>query len=135
MKNNIFTAQLIVFLSECCIAAVLLLIAAAVISAQNDPVVLILPASLFVLYFTVILGGIISARLWDSFLWAGLVSGTVLFLLTTVLSLLPQHVPGSGFSAPTAILLRFLLIPVSVLGAWIGRKRTKHSGKHKKRRH
>jgi len=134
-QNSFIAVQLFVLLAECIVVAVLLTAIAACISAQHDPAAFILPGALLILYLTSLSGGILSARLWDSFLWAGFVSGTVLFLLTTLLSFLPMNVAGSGLSAPAAILLRSLAIPAAVFGAWVSRKRAKHSPKHKKRRH
>jgi putative membrane protein (TIGR04086 family) len=114
------------------VGLLLLLLSAALLLTTKDPDRYHTATALAVLYITAFSGGLIATRLCHrrSPLLCGLCEAVLLILLFTVLSLcLPdawRHTQSGGI----ALLSRVLLLPATVIGAFLGAKK-----KGAKRRH
>ncbi len=115
-------------------AVLLLLIAVALTYAQSDPSRFATPASLVTLYLAVSLTGFLAARASDSPVLAGGICGAVWLVLVLLLSLIAGGDGGCGFGTLGTLLARASIPIASVLGALIGKKRTKRASSHRKKR-
>jgi len=98
---------------------------------SNDPTTMVLPLGLGILYLCALIGGIVTIRLHgEKALLCGALCGALLFVLFWVISLFFKG--DASFSAPLSLLLRFLTVFFSIIGAFLGQKRTKRSP-HRKR--
>ena len=94
-----------------------------IVSSTADPDAVLVPLSLCALYLSALACGIGAVRLTDDGVLSGAVSGLFLFLLLLLLSSLP--LPPTSFDLARGTLYLALVIPVSVVGSVIGRKRAK----------
>ena len=117
-------------------ALIMLLISCAVCVGLDDPDKAVKPICLAILYLSGMIGGFAAVKLSSD----GLITSVVSSLFSAILLLLFAFLPftESGFDTTTSVLCAFLIIPASVLGSILGRK--KESGKKviskmQKRRH
>ena len=114
------------------VGLLLLLLSTALLLTTKDPNRYHAVAALAVLYVTAFLGGLIATRLCHrrSPLLCGACEAALLILLFTVLSLfLPDEWRHAG-SGVFALLSRILLLPATMLGAFLGAKRKKAGHRH-----
>ena len=102
---------------------VLLLVSCAVAVSLDDPSSVAVPLSLVSLYLASFGCGIAASGLSGAGIAAGALAGTFASALVLALSLLPLS--PSGFDQMQALIYALLIIPASVLGSVIGRKRPK----------
>ena len=104
-------------------AAVLLLIGALICHRSQDPNQMTLPLGLSVLYLSALLGGIVTVRhRGGSALLCGSICGVLLLILFWIISVFFQGT--DAFSLPLSLLLRSLTAFFSILGAYLGLRRT-----------
>ena len=110
----------------------LLLIFTAVLLTTKDPDRYRPIAGMAALYLTAALGGMLASRIYGrrAPVLCGLFEGLALFLLFTVAALC---VPGDGGNRALAFLLRLLVIPASLLGAWLTTKKAERRGRPRRR--
>ena len=108
---------------------ILLLIFCGIASSMDDPDSVITPLSLCALYIGAVIGGVSVVKLSDAGIVSGLVSGALSAVLLFTLSAFPF--PVSGFSITKSLILTLVIIPLSLAGAFIGKKRARKP----KRRH
>lgn len=114
------------------VGLLLLLLSSALLLATKDPDRYHTAAALISLYITAFSGGLIATRLCHrrSPLLCGLCEAALLILAFTVLSLcLPdawRHAHSGGF----ALLTRVLLLPATMIGAFLGARKTKIKRRH-----
>ena len=106
-------------------ALTLMLIGALLCLRSNDPLKLILPIGLGTLYLSALIGGIVTVRKHGKkALLCGGLCGLFLFVFFFGTSLFFR---GEGsFSFLVTLLLRLLTILFSILGAFLGQKRSNH---------
>lgn len=115
------------------ITAILLFLGAAICLAAADPNRLILPMGIVILLSSSFLGGLIaSARSHTQALLHGLLCGGILFLVYLVLSLFLKN-SSNGFSEGISLVLRFLTVALSILGAFLGVKKPDRRGRRRKK--
>lgn len=103
----------------------LLLAFSAVAVSVEDPAPLMLPLSLCALYLSSLLGGCAAVRFSGDGILSGIVSGAFTVVLTIFLSLLP--LPKCGVDFPLSLIFELLTLPSAVIGAVIGKKKSKKS--------
>lgn len=112
-------------------AALMLFLGAMICLRSEDPNQMILPWGLGTLYLSALLGGIISVRRHGgSALLCGSVCGILLLIFFWILSIFFQE--NDTFSLPISLLLRALTVLFSLLGGYLGLKRTRRTP-HRKR--
>ena len=114
------------------IALVLLLVSCAIIVSFDDPDKVIKPVTLAILYLSALMGGISAVRLSGDGVASGAVSGIISSVIVLLLSFIPF--PASVFDATTSIICVLLMIPSSVLGSVLGRKKSKKPNSFKKKK-
>ena len=114
------------------IALVLLLVSCAIIVSFDDPDKVIKPVTLAILYLSALMGGITADRLSGDGVASGAVSGIISSVIVLLLSFIPF--PASVFDATTSIICVLLMIPSSVLGSVLGRKKSKKPNSFKKKK-
>ncbi len=102
---------------------ILLLIFCAIAHSMDDPDSVTVPLSLCSLYIGAVIGGMASIKLSDDGIISGIISGAISAVLLFALSALP--LPDSGMSLANSAIFTLLVVPASVLGAFIGKKRSK----------
>ncbi len=110
---------------------VFLLILCAVASSMADPDSVIVPLSLCALYLSSMIGGIAAVRLSKDGIMSGLVSGILTAIIVFAVSSLPFS--GGNFKTTESLIYGALIIPVSCIGALIGKKKSKRKNKRKHR--
>lgn len=104
-------------------AMLLLLLGSLLCLRSSDPSKLLLPLGLGALYLSSLLGGIVTVRRHKSaVLLCGALCGVLLLGFFWVLSLFFQA--QDRFSLPLSLLLRALVAVFSILGAFLGQKRS-----------
>ena len=122
-------SQIVWFVS----AVILLLLFCAISNSMSDPESVSMPLSLCALYLSAIIGGVGAVKLSGDGILSGLVSGVISAGIILLLSALP--LPSSGLSTVNSIILLLLVIPASVIGSFIGKKRSKKIKHYSKRKH
>lgn len=110
---------------------VLLMIFCAIASSMDDPDSVITPLSLCALYIGAVLGGLAAIKLSEGGVIAGLVSGALSSVLIFALSAFPF--PTSGFNIIKSLILTLVIVPLSLVGAFIGKKRTRKPKHHRRK--
>jgi len=110
---------------------ILLLLFCAAALSMDDPDSVTKPLSLCSLYIGAVVGGFSAVKLSDDGIMSGLISGAMSAVLLFSLSVLPF--PNSGVTVANSVIFTLLVVPASVLGAFIGKKRSKKP-KHAVRR-
>ncbi|MBE6616383.1 MAG: TIGR04086 family membrane protein [Ruminococcaceae bacterium] len=121
-------SQIVWFVS----AVILLLLFCAISNSMSDPESVSMPLSLCALYLSAIIGGVGAVKLSGDGILSGLVSGFISAGIILLLSALP--LPSSGLSTVNSIILLLLVIPASVIGSFIGKKRSKKIKHYSKRK-
>ncbi|MBO5938912.1 MAG: TIGR04086 family membrane protein [Clostridia bacterium] len=112
-------------------AAVLLLVGALICQRSQDPNKMTLPLGLVSLYLSALLGGIVAVRhRGSSALLCGAVCGILLLVFFWIVSIFFGD--SDAFSLPLSLFLRCFTAFFSILGAYLGLKRSKRSP-HRKR--
>ena len=125
-KRSIFLSALIAQAVWGLSSVILLLIFCAVACSTEDPDRITAPLSLCALYLSSMGGGIASVRLSGDGLVSGMLSGVFTVLLVWGISLLP--LPSAGYEVSQSLEGIFIIIPISMLGAILGHKRTVKPG-------
>lgn len=117
-------------------AIVLLLLLCAAAYLTDDPDAVTFPLSLCALYLSAIIGGAAAVRFSGDGIMSGALSGLITSLIVFMLSALP--LPDSSFTLPLSLAYTALVIPASVIGSVIGRRKPKtaaqqHAKIHKAR--
>lgn len=129
--GNIFKG----FLFEVLVGILLVFISAAAVYQSSDPDSISVPASLIALYLTAFFGGSITARInGNAALICGAINSLLLIFLIFSVSFTVPPFPYKTFSTGINLLLHFLIIPSSILGAYIGGKKRGKVGNSKKRK-
>lgn len=121
-------SQIVCFVS----AIILLLIFCSISNSMSDPESVSMPLSLCALYLSSIIGGVGAVKISGDGILSGLVSGVISAGIILLLSTLP--LPPSGLSTIPSVILLLLVIPASVIGAFIGKKRNKKIKNYKKKK-
>ena len=112
------------------VGLLLLFAAAALLMLTKDPGRHCGAVSIAVLYLTALVGGAVAVRLCHrrSPLLCGILEGAFLLIFCTVIGLFLPETWKSDVSGGFAVLMRALLIPTAVAGAFLGarRKRKRH---------
>ena len=108
------------------IALLFLLLAASRLRHADDPIAYTFPIAIGILYLASLLGGLLTTLLSKASPWlCGAISGGELILLC---SLLRCTLPYSGTQQIISSFFSQLpILPLAVIGAWIGRKRPRSS--------
>lgn len=122
------------FFFEVVIGILLIFIAAAAVYQSSDPDAIAIPASLAALYITAFCGGAVTTAINGN---AALICGTInslllIFLIFSVSFAVPPF-PYTTFSVGINLLLHFLIVPVSIFGAYAGSR--KHSKIRSNKKH
>jgi hypothetical protein len=115
------------------VAAASLLVGCAAAFRSPDPAALVLPLSIAAFYLSATACGIAAGYKSDAPLVHGMTAGIVYCLLTALLSLLPFG-QESGLATLHSLLLRSASVPVAMLAAGIGHRRTHRPGNRRKKR-
>ena len=111
-------------LIACAVGALLLLVVTAAAYAQDDPDSLTMPLGYAVAAVVALTAGAITARRnGRAVLLCGLLSAAILLLVFTVLSLFPHAQAREPMSVGVSLALHAALLPLSCLGAYLGRRR------------
>jgi len=111
----------------CLIGVVLLFAAAALAGAQEDPQRLVRPLGYAVSGVVAMLaGGIAVRRNGRAALLCGVLTSACVLLLFFILSLIPAPAGSESLPVWLSLLLHSAVPPLSVCGAFLGRKRGKH---------
>ena len=116
------------------IALILGVIASLILFKTKDPLKLIVPSALSVLYISTLLGGYIASRINKcSAMLTGLLSSLFVLLFLLFISLFIPASHSSGYGILSSISLRLALVVSSLVGAFIGISNKKSAKKRKKR--
>lgn len=107
---SLLISSLIGFAISAIIALIIMLVASGVLLASEDPLSLIKPASLFILYTASFLGGFISAKITGSSALSGLISGLLLVIIMLIASGLSPS-DETAFS-PLLTTVFYALVPI-----------------------
>lgn len=125
-KRSIFLSALLAQAVWGMSSVILLLIFCTVACSTEDPERITGPLALCALYLSSMSGGIAAVRLSGDGLVSGILSGILTVLLVWCISLLP--LPSAGYEVSQSLMGTFIIIPVSMLGAILGHKRTVKPG-------
>lgn len=116
------------------LGALLLLLATAILLKTEDPSRLCRPVALAVLYLTAVAGGAVATWLYGRrtpFL-CGLFLGAALFAVTLLCALFLPRSADAGWGL-TSLLLRALLLPAAILGAFLAARQKKRPRRRHRR--
>ena len=110
---------------------VLLLIFCSIANSSDDPLSVAVPLSICARYLSSIVGGFAATKLSSDGVLAGLISGILTASIVFLLSTFPLY--SYGFSSLISVLLKLLVIPASVIGAVLGKKKSRaHRSRQRK---
>ena len=111
-------------------AVAMMLLGSLICSRSKDPLSMIVPMGLVILYLSSLVGGIVTVRRHgEKALLCGALCGLFLLILFWLTSLFFQ---GDGaFSFFPTFLFRLLTVVFSILGAFLGQKRATHRPRRK----
>ena len=110
-----------------------LLIFCGIANSMESPESVIAPLSICALYLSSILCGLGAVKISGDGILSGLISGAMSACIVLILSALP--LPTSGLSTGISILFTALIIPASVMGAFVGKKRKIKSKRYPNKRY
>ncbi|MBE6625739.1 MAG: TIGR04086 family membrane protein [Ruminococcaceae bacterium] len=110
---------------------VLLLIFCAISSSMEDPDSITTPLSLCALYLGSLIGGFSASKLSDAGIISGLIAGVLSAVIIFAMSAFP--LPSSGVTETKSLILTLIVVPISLSGAFIGKKRAKKPKRRNKR--
>lgn len=118
-------------------ALIILPIATGIAYVQADPAKMAMPAALCALYLSVLCSGAAAAHKAENPLLAAGICGGLFLLVTLIFALFPLGSATCGFNTLVSVLTHLAVPATAMLGAFLGRRRTKHPSSRQRahRRH